>query len=104
MRRAKARVACVRQTEAQFQTAVTDYASARGWLWWHDYDSKRNHAGLPDLIFVRSGRLIFAELKSERGRLRAEQKVWLETLRTVPGVETYIWRPSDWDLIEIALR
>jgi len=34
-------------------------------------------------VLVRSGRLVFAELKSERGKLSDEQEAWLEELRAV---------------------
>lgn len=74
--------------------------------------------GLPDLVLLRPpaplpgsahafrpGRLIFAELKAERGRLRAGQKVWLVALAEA-GYEVCIWRPSDWSsgIIEEVLR
>lgn len=51
--------------------------------------------GLPDLLLVRAPRLIIAELKSEIGRLTAEQQVWLNELERCVGVETYVWRPRD---------
>jgi hypothetical protein len=56
-------------SEAEFQAQVVSLAELRGWRIFHDHDSRRNTAGLPDLILVRRGRLIFAELKSERGRI-----------------------------------
>jgi hypothetical protein len=51
----------------------------------------------PDLVLVRPPRLIFAELKSESGQVRANQTEWLDVLRLLPAAETYLWRPSDWD-------
>jgi hypothetical protein len=48
--------------------------------------------------------LVFAELKSERGKLKPEQEAWLEALRQVPGVEVHVWRPSDMDAIAEVLR
>jgi hypothetical protein len=61
-------------------------------------------AGLPDLILCKPPRLIFAELKSERGRVRAEQQAWLDALRQCAGVEVYLWRPSDWASIVETLK
>jgi hypothetical protein len=59
-------------------------------------------AGWPDLVLVRPPRLIFAELKSESGQVRANQTEWLDVLRLLPAAETYLWRPSDWDeLVEV---
>ncbi len=35
--------------------------------------------------------------KTETGKLRPEQACWLEELKACPGVETFVWRPSDWE-------
>lgn len=91
------------ETEAGFQAAVVHLASMRGWQVYHDYDSRRSAAGFPDLCLVRDGRVLFAELKTERGRLRTEQRAWLVALGLCAGVEVYLWRPSSWAQIERAL-
>src|SRR5690606_3109708 len=59
-------------TEAQFQRQVVDLARLRGWWVFHDHDSRRNPAGLPDLLLLRD-RLVVAELKTTSGRVRAAQ-------------------------------
>ena len=61
-------------TEAELLAFVRDLALLRGWIVHHAADSRRADPGLPDLILVRAPRVIFAELKTERGRLRAEQR------------------------------
>lgn len=62
--------------------------------------------GFPDLVLVRERdrRLIFAELKSDVGRLAPEQERVLELLRSIPGATVAIWRPRDWDTIVEVLR
>jgi len=55
-------------------------ARLAGFLVYHTHDSRRSEAGYPDLTITGKGRIIFAELKSERGRLRPEQSIWLATL------------------------
>lgn len=84
--------------------------------------------GWPDLILIRGRdrRIIFAELKSESGRLSDEQYRVLDLLRSlvwdgyletpldtktldeiatkVPRVEVYIWRPADIEEIARLLR
>ncbi len=60
--------------------------------------------GFPDLILVRDGRLIIAECKSKRGRLRPDQIVWLEALSSVAGIEVYTWREGEIESIKEVLR
>lgn len=91
-------------SERDWQARVVDLASLRGWRHFHAYSSRRSPAGWPDLALVRSGRLILAELKTERGRIRPEQRQWLDALGTVAGVEVYLWRPSAWPQVQAVLR
>lgn len=88
--------AAKRLAERDLQAAVVELARWLGWMCWHDFDSRRNEAGMPDLILLRGARLAFAELKSARGSLRPDQARWLTALRGVPGVEVHLWRPSHW--------
>jgi hypothetical protein len=90
-------------TEKAFLRQVTDLAHILGWSPYHTTFSKWSEAGWPDLALVRSGRLILAELKSEKGRLTPAQQVWLDRLRECP-VEVYLWRPSDLEQIAQILR
>jgi hypothetical protein len=90
-------------TEKQFQQRIVDFAKLTGWLVYHPFDSRRSTPGWPDLALVRSGRLVFAELKSDRGRVSAEQRRWLAALSSVPGLEVFVWRPSDWPAVQRVL-
>lgn len=75
---------------------VVDLARWAGFLVYHTHDSRRSQPGFPDLVMVHAhtGRVIYAELKSETGRVRPEQQIWLRLL----GIhhETFLWRPADW--------
>ena len=92
-------------SERELQAAVEGLLDLRGWRWFHDEDSRRNNGGLPDLVAVRRGRVVFIELKTTRGRVRTEQRAWLEEL-WMGDVETYLFRPRDWHAgtIEEVLR
>ena len=90
--------------EKDFQQTLIAYAQLAGWTIYHTYDSRRSEAGFPDLTMVRGNRLIFAELKSHKGKLTKEQEAWLKQLSEVPSVEAYLWRPLDWPEIEKVLR
>jgi hypothetical protein len=86
-------------SERHLTTYVRDVAQACGWRRYHTWLSKHSPAGFPDEVLVRGGRLVFAELKSAKGKLSADQEAWLEELRAVPGIEIYVWRPEDMDEI-----
>ena len=90
-------------TEKEFQSQILQLAKLSGWRCYHTHDSRRSAAGFPDPVLVRPPVVLFAELKSEGGKLRPEQSRWLAVLRTCPGVEMKLWRPSDWPEIEEAL-
>jgi hypothetical protein len=82
---------------------VIELANLYGWLHYHTHDSRNSSAGFPDLVLVRKGFLIFAELKSETGRLSRMQQVWLDELKGAVGA-VYVWRPSDLVAIQEILR
>jgi hypothetical protein len=84
-------------TERQFQAQVVGLAKFYGWREYHTHDSRRSQPGFPDLVLVRGEELIFAELKTEKGRVRPEQVEWMAVLEQVPGVDVFLWRPSDFD-------
>ena len=82
-------------TEKALQAAVVKLARLKNWLTYHTFDSRRSQPGFPDLVMVRSGRLLFVELKSVNGLLRPEQRVWRERL-VKTDAEYYEWRPAEW--------
>ena len=89
-------------SEKEFQAQVVSLARTLGWMTYHTFNSQRSNPGFPDLVMVRGERVVFAELKSEKGRVSEAQKEWLAALNVladVPGspVKVWMWRPSDWD-------
>ncbi len=91
-------------TEALWQRQVLDIAHLYGWRSYHTHDSRRSNAGFPDLTLVRPPRVVFAELKSMRGRTSSDQRAWLADLNACPGVETYLWRPDQLDQVVAVLK
>lgn len=90
-------------TEKQFQGQVVELAKIRHWDVYHAQLAKWSEKGWPDLTLMRPPRLVFAELKSEKGKTTERQRYWLEHLEQC-GIEVYLWRPSDWDDVERVLR
>jgi hypothetical protein len=93
-----------RVSEADFEALVRRYAALRGWRLMHIYDARRSAEGWPDLSLVRGERLIFAELKTARGKVTPAQQEWLGALAGVPGVLAEVWRPDSWPHIEEVLE
>lgn len=107
-------------SEAQFQAQVIEAAHHLGYRIAHFRPAMNakgqwrtpvaaDAKGFPDLIMVRpdsarwAPRVIFVELKTDRGRLSSEQAAWLDALSSA-GQETYLWRPKMWDEIITVLR
>lgn len=85
--------------EGKFQAAVIAKAKECGWTVYHTYDSRRSEDGWLDLAICRPPRLLFWELKSEKGKLTPAQKKWLNLLRKCDGVEADAFWPKDWERI-----
>ena len=99
------------ESERDFQQKVVDYAHLTGWKVAHfrpAYTEKgwrtpvaADGKGFVDLVLAKVGReVIYAELKTNRGKLTREQGDWKFILSQCPGVEYKIWRPRDWEQIE----
>jgi hypothetical protein len=104
------------QPERAFQGAVLELAMRLGWRTFHARKAQNargdwrtpvagHGAGFPDLVLVRGGRVLFVELKADRGRLSPAQASWGNALEMAaweaPGVVRYfVWRPRDWPEIE----
>lgn len=69
-----------RLSEREFLQQLRDLARVFGWLCYHRHDSRRSEPGFPDLLLVRPPSVIFAELKTNVGRLTPAQRTWLEAL------------------------
>ena len=82
-------------SEKQLQAAVLELAETLHWRCYHTYDSRRSQAGFPDLVMVKGKRVVFAELKSARGKLSVAQADWGAAL-LLAGGSWYEWRPADW--------
>lgn len=91
-----------RQTEAQFMATVKEAAERHGWIAVHFPNAIINPTW-PDLTLIRGRRVVFAELKTERGKLGPRQREMIADLEAI-GAEVYVWRPSMWPAIEAALR
>jgi hypothetical protein len=102
-----------RQTERQWQGQVIELAQLYGWRVAHFRPAQTARGwrtpveadgqGFPDLTMARGSRLLFAELKADRGRTSPDQDKWLQALRFT-SAEVYVWRPRDWTDVCRVLR
>lgn len=87
--------------ERLFQDAVIKLAQMNGWVHFHPSPAQRRPGvwrtdgrGFPDLVLAHRERgLIFAELKTNVGKMSPDQRAWEWNL--TPHVEYHLWRPAD---------
>jgi hypothetical protein len=104
------RVVGVEPTEAEFQAQVIDLARSRGWRVAHFRKVRVQRAsgktywetpvaadgkGFPDLIMLRRGVQVVAELKVGKNTTSAEQREWLADFARA-GSLMFVWKPADW--------
>ena len=95
-------------SEGDFQKTIIEVAEIHHWNIYHVAKVKgklrsKSSIGFPDLVLVRGGRLIFAELKVGKNNPTDDQMRWLTELRRAHHY-VYLWRPCDWREIEEVLR
>lgn len=61
-------------TEKEIQNEIRRYLQIRGWYVIRIQQGMGAHKGLSDLIAVKDGRVVFAEIKTPRGRLSEYQR------------------------------
>lgn len=101
-----------RRTEAQISREVAELLRMFGFAVWSteqgyrkERGGTRQTPGIPDLIVIGEGRLLFVEMKGPKGRLRRSQKVFRDECEA-NGIAWRMWRSvgeaKDW-LTEIGV-
>ena len=92
-------------TERDLREQIRDLCKLYGWKMYFTWRSIHSPAGFPDLVLANSEqkKVIFAELKREKGKVTPEQKEWLDALKAC-GQTVYVWRPGDIEAIAEILR
>jgi hypothetical protein len=95
-------------SEAEFQRAVVKVAKLYGWLVDHTPPMRNaggdiytgGLTGKTDLVLLsqRGKGIIFAELKTQTGRMSTAQS-WFRDVVIMNGGEYFLWRPADMDAI-----
>lgn len=111
-------------SEVELQNDVIELARRSGWLVHHARPARnvsgwctpiQGDRGFPDLVLAKNGCVLFAELKSESGRVRPEQRGWIKALdgeregallpdqrRVLRSIDDggwlaiVVWAPGDW--------
>lgn len=81
--------------ESTLQELIRRTALLHGWLYYHTHDSRRSDPGFPDTVLVKGTRVLYREVKAQKGRLSADQKKWGDALLAA-GADWAVWRPYDW--------
>lgn len=103
-------------SERELQDAVIELAKLLGWKAAHFRPARtgkgwrtpmQGDPGFPDVVLAREGRVLFLELKAERGKLSFSQEQWLEALacecddRPCPHPGVLVIRPENWTAGEV---
>jgi len=83
-------------SEADLQSAIVEAMGYMGWRTYHTHDSRRSNPGFPDIVAVKGSRVMFVELKKEKGVIKPKQIEWLDALADAHS-EVYLVRPSSQD-------
>ena len=92
-------------TEKDLREQIRTLCQLYGWKMYFSWTSIHSPRGFPDLVLANpeQKRVIFAELKSEKGKVTEYQQEWLDTLKAC-GQTVYVWRPTDIEAIAEILR
>jgi len=92
-------------TERDLREWIRDLCKLFGWKMYFSWTSIHSPRGFPDLVLANpeQKRVIFAELKTDKGKLTPYQEEWLNALDAC-GAEVYVWRPGDIERIADILR
>jgi hypothetical protein len=103
------------ESESEFQAKVIQAAHLLGYRVAHFRPALTKHgwrtavsadgSGFFDLVMVNPVRfrVIYAELKSETGKLSPEQKEWADAMLKA-GQEVYCWKPNQFDEVAKILQ
>lgn len=93
-----------KQLEQQIVGTKTNPGLARilGWKAYHTLRSQGSEPGYPDWTLIRE-RVVWLELKTEKGVVSDRQVEWLRALRDA-GAEAYIVRPRHLEAIAKVLQ
>lgn len=102
--------------EGDWLVAVGEALDWLGWSWIHHRPGRTGSgwvtatqgnaaAGEPDILAIRVPRVLWLELKTDKGRVSPEQEDWLARLKD-SGQEAHLIRlPREWDrLMELIAR
>lgn len=103
--------------ERTFQKQVEKFLTEHGWDWVH-FRLERTRSGQPpvatgplargwpDLLAIRNGDMVFAELKTDTGALTVAQREMIARLERRHRYEVFsdVWRPAKWAEIQEDLR
>ncbi|MEW6095266.1 MAG: VRR-NUC domain-containing protein [bacterium] len=65
-------------TETDIKKQVKDYLSLRGWFNFPIIQGLGSYKGLPDIIACKDGKVLFIEVKTEKGKQTSWQKAFQE--------------------------
>ncbi len=81
-------------TEKQLEGHLAAKCRSLSLLRYHTLRSVGSEPGFPDDVIVGPSGVLYAEMKTAKGKVSPAQEKWLDALRAA-GQEAVVWRPSD---------
>jgi len=99
------RIDTIPVTERDLREWIRDLCKIYHWRFRFTWTSIHSPKGTLDLLLTNreQKRVIFAELKSEKGKMTPEQQETFDDLKAC-GQEVYLWRPGDIEGVAEILR
>jgi Holliday junction resolvase len=85
-------------TENDVKRVVKDYLSAKGFFHFHILQGLGSYKGIPDMVAIKKGRVLFLEIKKPTGKQSEHQKEFQQNIEYQGG--EYILVRCLEDLIE----
>lgn len=98
------------KAEREFQRTLVETLELFGYVGTHIFPLMDRHGvmrtpttspGWPDLLYVRTPRVLAIEVKRDGVSVPERQRAWLTLFASIPCVRAWVVRPSDpsWDVI-----
>ena len=81
----KAKILKLKLTENDIKRMVKDYLNIQGWFHFHIMQGLGSYPGIPDIIAVKDGQVLFIEVKKPTGKQSERQREFQQNIESHGG-------------------